>query len=79
MNTTPDLKQLLEEIKASQQILLNTSKKHLELYAQQIAKNDDLNKQFVEMQKQSYQTQRTLIFVAAAVIVCVIIYAFITR
>ncbi len=76
---TPDIKQLLEEIKASQQILINTTKKHLELYAQQIAKSDELNKQFFETQEKNLQTQRTVIFIAFAVITCVIIFAFIAR
>ncbi len=76
---TPDIKQLLEEIKASQQILMNTTKKHLELYAQQIAKSDELNKQFFETQEKNLQTQRTVIFIAFAVITCVIIFAFIAR
>lgn len=76
---TSDVKQLLEEIKAGQQILMNTTKKHLELYAQQIAKSDELNQQFFETQQKNLQTQRTIIFIAFAVITCVIIFAFIVR
>ena len=76
---TPDVKQLLEEIKAGQQVLMNTTKKHLELYAQQIAKSDELNKQFFEAQEKNLQTQRTVIFIAFAVIACVIIFAFVAR
>lgn len=71
MNENPnqDLKQVLEEIRTNQQVLLVTSRKHLELYAQQLANSDQLNKQMVELQKKTFQVQKlTMAFTVFAVI-----------
>ncbi|MBI3562292.1 MAG: hypothetical protein HY080_11335 [Gammaproteobacteria bacterium] len=75
--TNHDIKQLLDEIKANQQVLMNTSRKHLELYAQQIAKSDELNNQTFQLQKRNIETQRIVIIGAFAVVACIILYAFV--
>lgn len=56
--TEQDLKQVLEEIRTNQQVLLVTTRKHLELYAQQLANADALNKQLVELQQKTFQVQK---------------------
>lgn len=60
MNDTAeqDMKQILEEIRTNQQVLLVTTRKHLELYAQQLANADALNKQLVDLQKKTFQVQK---------------------
>lgn len=71
MNDTPDqdLKQVLEEIRNNQQVLLITTRKHLELYAQQLANSDALNKQLVELQQKTFQVQKlTMAFTIFAVV-----------
>lgn len=71
MNETPeqDIKQVLEEIRNNQQVLLITTRKHLELYAQQLANSDALNKQLVELQQKTFQVQKlTMAFTIFAVV-----------
>ncbi len=68
------LEQKLDEIKANQQTLLNLSKKHLQLYASQIDKTDELNRLFVELQKQSQKYQRTAIIFALVTVFAVAAY-----
>lgn len=60
MNDTAeqDMKQILDEIRTNQQVLLVTTRKHLELYAQQLANADALNKQLVDLQKKTFQVQK---------------------
>lgn len=68
-NENQDTKQILEEIRTNQQVLLVTTRKHLELYAQQLANADALNKQLVELQKKTFQVQKlTMAFTIFAVI-----------
>jgi hypothetical protein len=68
-NGSPDLKQVLEEINTNQQVLLVTTRKHLELYAQQLANADALNKQMLELQQKTFQVQKiTMGFTLLAVI-----------
>jgi len=68
-NGSPDIKQVLEEIRTNQQVLLVTTRKHLELYAQQLANSDALNKQMLELQQKTFQVQRiTMGFTLLAVI-----------
>ena len=68
-NTNQDIKQILDEIRSNQQVLLITTRKHLELYAQQLANSDLLNKQLVELQQKTYQVQKlTMAFTIFAVI-----------
>ena len=68
-NENLDLKQVLEEIRNNQQVLLVTTRKHLELYAQQLANTDALNKQMVELQQKTFQVQKlTMAFTVFAVI-----------
>lgn len=68
-NENPDIKQVLEEIRNNQQVLLATTRKHLELYAQQLANTDALNKQMVELQQRTFQVQKlTMAFTVFAVI-----------
>lgn len=74
--TNAEIKQLLDEIKANQQTLMNTSRKHLELYAQQIAKSDELNNQAFELQKKNMETQRMVMIVVVVIICGLILYAF---
>lgn len=71
MNDTSeqDIKQVLEEIRNNQQVLLITTRKHLELYAQQLASSDALNKQLVDLQQKTFQVQKlTMAFTIFAVI-----------
>ncbi|MEJ2362332.1 MAG: hypothetical protein P8Z75_13060 [Gammaproteobacteria bacterium] len=71
MNDTADqdVKQILEEIRTNQQVLLVTTRKHLELYAQQLANSDALNKQLVELQQKTFQVQKlTMAFTIFAVV-----------
>lgn len=71
MSETPsqDIKSMLEDIRSNQQVLLITTRKHLELYAQQLANSDLLNKQLVELQKKTFQVQKlTMAFTIFAVI-----------
>lgn len=56
--TEQDTKQILEEIRTNQQVLLVTTRKHLELYAQQLANADAMNKQLVELQQKTFQVQK---------------------
>jgi len=68
-NENPDLKQVLEEIRTNQQVLLVTTRKHLELYAQQLANSDLLNKQMLELQQKTFQVQKlTMAFTIFAVV-----------
>jgi hypothetical protein len=68
-NTNQDIKQVLDEIRSNQQVLLITTRKHLELYAQQLANSDLLNKQLVELQQKTFQVQKlTMAFTIFAVI-----------
>lgn len=68
-NGSPDVKQLLEEIRNNQQVLLITTRKHLELYAQQLANADLLNKQMLELQEKTFTVQKlTMGFTLLAVI-----------
>lgn len=68
-NENLDIKQVLEEIRNNQQVLLVTTRKHLELYAQQLANTDALNKQMVELQQKTFQVQKlTMAFTVFAVI-----------
>jgi hypothetical protein len=68
-NGSPDLKAVLEEIRTNQQVLLVTTRKHLELYAQQLANADLLNKQMLELQEKTFQVQKiTMGFTLLAVI-----------
>ncbi len=68
-NDNQDIKQILEEIRTNQQVLLVTTRKHLELYAQQLANADVMNKQFVELQKKTFQVQKlTMAFTIFAVV-----------
>jgi hypothetical protein len=68
-NENQDIKQIVEEIRSNQQVLLLTTRKHLELYAQQLANSDALNKQMVELQKKTFQVQKlTMAFTIFAVI-----------
>ena len=63
------IKQVLDEIRTNQQVLLITTRKHLELYAQQLANTDLLNKQLVELQQKTFQVQKlTMAFTIFAVI-----------
>ena len=63
------IKQVLDEIRTNQQVLLITTRKHLELYAQQLANTDLLNKQMVELQQKTFQVQKlTMAFTIFAVI-----------
>lgn len=67
--TEQDMKQILEEIRTNQQVLLVTTRKHLELYAQQLANADALNKQLVELQQKTFQVQKlTMGFTILAVL-----------
>lgn len=68
------LEQKLDEIKTNQQTLLNLSKKHLQLYASQIDKTDELNRLFVELQKQSQKYQRTAIIFTLVTVFAVAAY-----
>lgn len=68
------LEQKLDEIKTNQQTLLNLSKKHLQLYASQIDKTDELNRLFVELQKQSQNYQRTAIIFTLVTVFAVAAY-----
>jgi hypothetical protein len=64
-----DFKQVLDEIRTNQQVLLITTRKHLELYAQQLANTDLLNKQMVELQQKTFQVQKfTMAFTVFAVV-----------
>ena len=68
-NGSPDTKQILEEIRTNQQVILVTTRKHLELYAQQLANSDALNKQMLELQQKTFQVQKiTMAFTLLAVI-----------
>jgi uncharacterized HAD superfamily protein len=68
-NQDQDIKQVLEELRTNQQVLLVTTRKHLELYAQQLANSDLLNKQMVELQQKTFQVQKlTMGFTIFAVI-----------
>lgn len=68
-NANQDMKQVLAEIRTNQQVLLITTRKHLELYAQQLANTDLLNKQMVELQQKTFQVQKlTMAFTVFAVI-----------
>jgi len=68
-NNNPDIKQVLEEIRTNQQVLLVTTRKHLELYAQQLANADAMNKQLVELQQKTFQVQKlTMAFTILAVV-----------
>ena len=68
-NADQDIKQVLEEIRTNQQVLLITTRKHLELYAQQLGNSDQLNKQLVELQQKTFQVQKlTMAFTIFAVI-----------
>jgi len=68
-NGSPDIKQVLEEMRTNQQVLLVTTRKHLELYAQQLANADALNKQMLELQQKTFQVQKiTMGFTLLAVI-----------
>jgi len=68
-NENQDIKQIVEEIRSNQQVLLITTRKHLELYAQQLANSDALNKQMLELQKKTFQVQKlTMAFTIFAVI-----------
>jgi len=68
-NNNPDIKQVLEEIRTNQQVLLVTTRKHLELYAQQLANSDAMNKQLVELQQKTFQVQKlTMAFTILAVV-----------
>lgn len=80
MNTTvsPETKQLMDDIKANQQVLMTTTKKHLELYAQQIAKSDELSNQLFQIQKMIIQTQQRMVIIATfAVVASLLIYTFV--
>lgn len=74
--TNAEIKQILDEIKANQHTLMNTSRKHLELYAQQIAKTDELNNMAFELQKKTMETQRMVMIVVVVIICGLILYAF---
>lgn len=64
-----DIKAILEEIRTNQQVTLVTTRKHLELYAQQLANSDAMNKQLVELQQKTFQVQKmTMAFTVLAVI-----------
>jgi hypothetical protein len=64
-----DTKQALDEIRTNVHVLLMTTRKHLELYAQQLANSDLLNKQLVELQQKTYQVQKlTMGFTIFAVV-----------
>lgn len=64
-----DMNQILEEIRNNQQVLLVTTRKHLELYAQQLANSDAMNKQLVELQQKTFQVQKlTMAFTILAVV-----------
>jgi len=68
-NENQDIKQVLEEIRTNQQVLLVTTRKHLELYAQQLANSDLMNKQLVELQQKTFQVQKlTMGFTIFAVV-----------
>lgn len=75
-NPNQEIKQVLEEIRTGQQVLLNTTRKHLELYAQQLSNTDRMNKQLVELQQKTFQVQKITmgftIFVAVGV--CVFLF-----
>jgi tRNA-dihydrouridine synthase len=73
-NELNEIKQTLAEVKNAQTNLLNISKKHLELYAQQIAKADELNNTFHELQRQSQQHQRVSIILALVTVFAVAAY-----
>ena len=75
-SSNQDLKQVLEEIRTNQQVLLVTTRKHLELYAQQLANSDLMNKQLVELQQKTFQVQKiTMAFTIFAVIgVCAFLF-----
>lgn len=68
-NENQNIKQALDEIRTNMQVLLITTRKHLELYAQQLANSDLLNKQLVELQKKTFQVQKlTMAFTIFAVV-----------
>lgn len=68
-NENQDTKQQLEEIRNNIQVLLITTRKHLELYAQQLANYDLMNKQMLELQQKTFQVQKlTMAFTIFAVI-----------
>jgi tRNA-dihydrouridine synthase len=73
-NELNEIKQTLAEVKNAQTNLMNISKKHLELYAQQIAKADELNNTFHELQRQSQQHQRVALILALVTIFAVAAY-----
>ena len=73
-NQIEEIKQTLAEVKNAQTTLMNISKKHLELYAQQIAKADELNKTFHELQRQSQQHQRVAIILTLVTVFAVAAY-----
>lgn len=69
-----EIKKKLEEIQSTQASLLNISKKHLELYAQQIGKSDELTNTFIELQKQSQQHQRLSIMLVLLALFAIAAY-----
>lgn len=76
-NDETELKKTLEELRDNQTTLLNISKKHLELYAQQISKSDELTSLFLDLQKQSQQYQRTAIVLALVTVFAAAAYVLI--
>ena len=72
-----EIKQSLAEIRNAQANLLNISKKHLELYAQQIDKSEELTNTFLDLQKQSQQHQRVAIMLVLVTIFAVAAYVLI--
>jgi len=72
-----EIKQTLAEIKAAQANLMTISKKHLELYAQQIDKSEELTNSFLDLQQQSQQHQRVAIMLVLITIFAVAAYVLI--
>ncbi len=72
-----EIKQTLAEIKNAQANLMTISKKHLELYAQQIDKSEELTNSFLDLQQQSQQHQRVAIMLVLITIFAVAAYVLI--
>jgi len=69
-----DIKTILEEIRTNQQVTLVTTRKHLELYAQQLANSDAMNKQLVELQQKTFQVQKLTMAVTIMAVIGVAMF-----
>ncbi len=63
--------QQLDLILRNQEQLLTLSKKHIELYTQQMSKSDELNQQLLALQQAGYQSQKIALTFAVAITLAV--------